>query len=179
LSFTITDHLDSGSGVESGPSHEEIKAFLDAEFEHEMNTWLDNQVADTEPIVAQAPTSLAATQATTVDSVMSPGIQQEDPIASSQVEQTPSEFISNTELARVAQQLVNSVSDNTSEKFKKSTFMGLIGRIAAGDIVVANNDFVESPQAASAQARGPAQHYPGLPADSSEVYSYSFSEARL
>lgn len=51
-----------------------------------------------------------------------------------------------TELARAAQQLVDSVADNDSEKFKNSEFLALMRRIASQQLTVQGNDLVEKPQ---------------------------------
>ncbi|KAI0811766.1 hypothetical protein GGR55DRAFT_677992 [Xylaria sp. FL0064] len=48
------------------------------------------------------------------------------------------------ELARAAQQLVNSLADNNSEKFKNSDFLALMRRIASQELTVQGNDLVET-----------------------------------
>ncbi|KAI0878618.1 hypothetical protein GGS24DRAFT_367370 [Hypoxylon argillaceum] len=54
-----------------------------------------------------------------------------------------------TELARAAQQLVDCVADNDSEKFKNSEFIALMRRIASQQLTVQGNDLVERPQSSS------------------------------
>jgi hypothetical protein len=51
-----------------------------------------------------------------------------------------------TELARAAQQLVDSVADNESDKFRNSAFLALMRRIASQQLTVQGNDLVEAPQ---------------------------------
>ncbi|KAI0428476.1 hypothetical protein F5Y09DRAFT_332573 [Xylaria sp. FL1042] len=48
------------------------------------------------------------------------------------------------ELARAAQQLVDSLADNNSEKFKNSDFLALMRRIASQELTVQGNDLVET-----------------------------------
>jgi len=52
-----------------------------------------------------------------------------------------------TELARAAQQLVDSVSDNETDKFKNSKFLEFMRRLAAHELTVRDNELVETPQA--------------------------------
>ncbi|KAI1321253.1 hypothetical protein F5Y16DRAFT_389221 [Xylariaceae sp. FL0255] len=59
---------------------------------------------------------------------------------------------SKSELARAAQQLVESLADNDSDKFKNSEFLALMRRIASQQLTVEGNDLVESPRAPSAEA---------------------------
>ncbi|KAI0453045.1 hypothetical protein F5B21DRAFT_481367 [Xylaria acuta] len=51
-----------------------------------------------------------------------------------------------TELARAAQQLVDLLADNDTEKFKNSEFISLMRRIASRQLTVQGNDLVETPQ---------------------------------
>ncbi|GAP86779.1 putative peroxin 20 [Rosellinia necatrix] len=57
-----------------------------------------------------------------------------------------------TELARAAQQLVDSVADNDSEKFKNSEFLALMRRIASQQLTVQGNTLVENPEPPSVDA---------------------------
>lgn len=66
-------------------------------------------------------------------------------------------------LARAAQQLVDSLADNNSEKFKNSDFLALMRRIASQELTVQGNDLVEtqpdnnpSPQAATTTTATPS-----------------------
>ncbi|KAI1814054.1 hypothetical protein GGS20DRAFT_550364 [Poronia punctata] len=54
---------------------------------------------------------------------------------------------SDTELARAAQQLVDSVSDNDSDKFKNSKFLEFMRRLASQELTVRDNELVPAPQA--------------------------------
>ncbi|KAK7942882.1 uncharacterized protein PG986_011995 [Apiospora aurea] len=49
-----------------------------------------------------------------------------------------------TELARVAQQLVDSVASDESEKFRNSSFLSLMRRIAAKEVVIQDSNLVEA-----------------------------------
>ncbi|KAI0440904.1 hypothetical protein F4803DRAFT_444720 [Xylaria telfairii] len=51
-----------------------------------------------------------------------------------------------TELAHAAQQLVDLLAENDTEKFKNSEFLALMRRIASRQITVQGNDFVETSQ---------------------------------
>ncbi|KAK8116140.1 hypothetical protein PG984_012642 [Apiospora sp. TS-2023a] len=59
---------------------------------------------------------------------------------------------SETELARVAQQLVDSVASDESEKFRNSSFLSLMRRIAAKEVVIQDSNLVEAPTSDSANA---------------------------
>ncbi|CAJ2505379.1 Uu.00g127730.m01.CDS01 [Anthostomella pinea] len=58
---------------------------------------------------------------------------------------------SDTALAHAAQQLVDSVSDNESEKFKNSAFLRVMRRIASQELAVQDNDLVETASAGGSQ----------------------------
>lgn len=49
----------------------------------------------------------------------------------------------NTELAQVARQVVQAVSDDQSEKFRSSNFFEMMRRIAAGEVVLKDNNLVD------------------------------------
>ncbi|KAK8069653.1 hypothetical protein PG994_006269 [Apiospora phragmitis] len=57
-----------------------------------------------------------------------------------------------TELARVAQQLVDSVASDESEKFRNSSFLSLMRRIAAKEVVIQDSNLVEASTADSTNA---------------------------
>ncbi|KAI0601977.1 hypothetical protein F4775DRAFT_537804 [Biscogniauxia sp. FL1348] len=65
-----------------------------------------------------------------------------------------------TELARAAQQLVDSVSDNDSEKFRNSSFLQMMRRIAAEEVTVRGNELVETPRAGGTEV-GSGSHVTG------------------
>ncbi|KAI1098236.1 hypothetical protein F4804DRAFT_132984 [Jackrogersella minutella] len=95
----------------------------------------------------------------------------EEPVAETVVEEAVEEAVAETvaeeaveepkqtddqELAVAAQQILESVSDNESEKFRKSEFLDLMRRIAAMDLVVRDNALVESkPSAAGSASNAP------------------------
>ncbi|KAI0169072.1 hypothetical protein GGR52DRAFT_506664 [Hypoxylon sp. FL1284] len=66
-------------------------------------------------------------------------------------EQTRSQGAQDTDLAVAAQQILNSVYDNESIKFKESSFLKMMRKIAAQDLVVRNNALVDA-SGASADA---------------------------
>lgn len=49
-----------------------------------------------------------------------------------------------TELARVAQQLVDSVASDESEKFRNSNFLSLMRKIAAKEVVIQDSNLVDA-----------------------------------
>ncbi|KAK8097895.1 peroxin 20 [Apiospora kogelbergensis] len=57
-----------------------------------------------------------------------------------------------TELARVAQQLVDSVASDESEKFRNSSFLSLMRRIAAKEVVIQDSNLVEASTAEPSNA---------------------------
>ncbi|KAK7931368.1 hypothetical protein PG985_002080 [Apiospora marii] len=59
---------------------------------------------------------------------------------------------SETELARVAQQLVDSVASDESEKFRNSSFLSLMRRIAAKEVVIQDSNLVEASTSESTNA---------------------------
>ncbi|KAK8045224.1 hypothetical protein PG993_005248 [Apiospora rasikravindrae] len=73
--------------------------------------------------------------------------------APAEVQEPKSEPIHNpqdeTELARVAQQLVDSVASDESEKFRNSSFLSLMRRIAAKEVVIQDSNLVEASTADS------------------------------
>lgn len=73
--------------------------------------------------------------------------------------QADAEALDDSELAMAAQQILDSVSDNDSAKFRESSFMQLMRRIASKDLVVRHNDLVDTPRASAADA-GPDKIVP-------------------
>ncbi|KAI1501404.1 hypothetical protein F5X99DRAFT_383108 [Biscogniauxia marginata] len=71
--------------------------------------------------------------------------------ASTRTQPTETQPQVDTELARAAQQLVDSVSDNDSEKFKNSSFLQMMRRIAAEEVTVRGNELVETTRVANAE----------------------------
>ncbi|KAH8666713.1 hypothetical protein BX600DRAFT_511617 [Xylariales sp. PMI_506] len=118
-------------------SHQEISNAYEADFEAEMNAWLDAQVP--EPELGEKPADQATLPA-------------ETPQATEPVQ---GQDKNDTELARVAQQLVDSVSNDTSEKFKNSNFLEMMRRIAGGQVVVEGNNLVDTTQPKTDAAAAP------------------------
>ncbi|KAK6072058.1 hypothetical protein SCUP234_08729 [Seiridium cupressi] len=100
----------------------EIAAAWEASFEEAMDEWMATQFSLDPELMAGA---REATQATPT-------------------EKAPEPDLSSSDLARAAQQLVDAVADNDSEKFRKSNFVDLMRRIAAQEVVVENNALVEA-----------------------------------
>ncbi|KAI0388562.1 hypothetical protein F5Y17DRAFT_452302 [Xylariaceae sp. FL0594] len=67
-------------------------------------------------------------------------------------EKSPTSSDGDTELARAAQELVDSVADNESDKFRNSQFLHFMRRLASQELTVRNNELVDS-QAASGSSR--------------------------
>jgi hypothetical protein len=70
-----------------------------------------------------------------------------------------------TQLARAAQDVLNAVSNNQTDKFKKSAFFELMDKIATGSKVLQNKEFVDAsdkdaPTSASTQAPAPGTSQP-------------------
>ncbi|KAI1493926.1 hypothetical protein F5X96DRAFT_101311 [Biscogniauxia mediterranea] len=80
--------------------------------------------------------------------------------ASDQSRPAETQPLVDTELARAAQQLVDSVSDNDSEKFRNSSFLQMMRRIAAEEVTVRGNELVETPRAGSTEI-GSGSHVTG------------------
>ncbi|KAI1203733.1 hypothetical protein F5X97DRAFT_281840 [Nemania serpens] len=117
------------------------KADLDQEFEDAMNEWMAQNGPEVETrtqgeLGGQDDNSLAAELTAEVESTAREVLKEDS--AEDQEQET--------ELARAAQQLVDSVADNDSEKFKNSEFLALMRRIASQQLTVQGNDLVERPQ---------------------------------
>ncbi|KAI0025973.1 hypothetical protein F4780DRAFT_1059 [Xylariomycetidae sp. FL0641] len=69
------------------------------------------------------------------------------PSADSTERDSNAQLENDTELARAAQTLVDSVSDNETQKFRDSEFLKMMRRIAAGEMTVRDNDLVGSVEA--------------------------------
>ncbi|KAI1842045.1 hypothetical protein JX266_011800 [Neoarthrinium moseri] len=110
---------DLGQSMEH-TTHEEIRAAHEADFDKAMADWMAQQATE-EPVTDSTEASEQAAEP------------QEGPLG-------------DNELARVAQQLVESVSSDESEKFRKSNFVDLMRRIAAQEVVIRDNNMVEASQ---------------------------------
>ncbi|KAI0010389.1 hypothetical protein F4779DRAFT_312592 [Xylariaceae sp. FL0662B] len=145
------------------------RAALDAEFEREMDAWMAVHGPQAEVgSGAQVEESDTAEQATTAPAE---AYQADDQDTIPAAEQAEFQEQSDTELARAAQQLVDSVSDNTSDKFKNSSFLALMRRIAAKELVVQGNDLVETSQAPVLESEPSSQsHIAGQTSTTSPAY---------
>ncbi|KAI1079939.1 hypothetical protein F5B20DRAFT_144474 [Whalleya microplaca] len=126
-------------------------ATLDADFEAEMQAWMSvngpqaeaeagaqfDHVEDVAATEEQATALPAEANALLVEDAI--------PITE-EAQEAQSQQQSETELARAAQQLIDSVSDNSTEKFRHSSFLALMRRIAAKELVVQGNDLVQPSQ---------------------------------
>ncbi|KAJ3573113.1 hypothetical protein NPX13_g4817 [Xylaria arbuscula] len=136
----------------------QTEAMFDQEFEDAMNEWMlqngpaaeirdqnDRSVQD-----SSNPENSLETTSTT------PATQDQDTVEKDSAENPD-------ELARAAQQLVDSLADNNSEKFKNSNFLTLMRRIASQELTVQGNDLVETqpdnnstPQIATSTSAAPS-----------------------
>ncbi|RWA14799.1 hypothetical protein EKO27_g293 [Xylaria grammica] len=115
------------------------EAIVQREFEDAMDEWmLQNgpgaEMSSQNKIIAQDVDTLTA----------SPNTASAEPTAHDTPEKGSAE--NRDELARAAAQLVDSVADNDSEKFKNSEFLALMRRIASQELTVQGNDLVETRQ---------------------------------
>lgn len=100
------------------------------EFENAMSEWMLQNEAG--PEMGQNELDTASAEPTTREAP-------EDDLVEDQEQQ-------DGELARAAQQLVDSLADNDTEKFKNSKFLALMRRIASQQLTVQGNDLVENLQ---------------------------------
>ncbi|KAI1429745.1 hypothetical protein F5Y12DRAFT_334268 [Xylaria sp. FL1777] len=117
-------------------------AILEQEFEDAMNEWmLQNgpgaEMSDQNELSAQDGHNLIAS----LDAATT------EPTADDAPEKDSAE--SRDDLARAAQELVDSLSDNSSEKFRNSHFIALMRRIASQELTVQGNDLVETQPSAN------------------------------
>lgn len=100
---------------------------LEDEFEDEMDSWMslhgpDLAQNDVAGATAERPANSAERQP-------------------SEPEETRTE---QDDLAKTAHEILQSVSSNNSDKFKQSSFLGLMRRITAGEVVLQGDDLVET-----------------------------------
>ncbi|KAK5626476.1 hypothetical protein RRF57_002191 [Xylaria bambusicola] len=134
----------------------QAEAMLEQEFEDAMNDWmLQNgpgaEAGDQDELVVQE----SETPTANLDAT-------EEDLAETQ-----------DDLARAAQQLVDSVADNNSEKFKNSDFLALMRRIASQEVVVQGNDLVET------QSDSHSESQPTIPAMATNRDSSMASDTRI
>ncbi|KAJ8129067.1 hypothetical protein O1611_g4566 [Lasiodiplodia mahajangana] len=123
----------------------QAQADLDQEFEDAMNEWMLHNAPEPEAksqneFDTQSGVDLTAN----LDAASAEPTAQE-----ASKEDSTDGRDQDTELARAAQQLVDSVADNDSDKFKNSEFLALMRRIASQQLTVQGNDLVERPQPSS------------------------------
>ncbi|KAI0968141.1 hypothetical protein F4678DRAFT_203604 [Xylaria arbuscula] len=115
----------------------QIEAILEREFQDAMDQWM-RENGDEAETSGQNELSVRG------DDNLSTSL---DPIsADSTTNDTPEkDSVENRdELAHAAQQLVDSLAENNSEKFKNSDFLALMRRIATQQLTVQGNDLVET-----------------------------------
>ncbi|KAI0553142.1 hypothetical protein F4679DRAFT_532086 [Xylaria curta] len=128
----------------------QLEAQLDQEFENAMDDWMLQNGAENDDLAASLDTAEA--EATVRETT------EEEPEGNEEQE---------TELARAAQQLVDLLADNDTEKFKNSEFISLMRRIASRQLTVQGNDLVEksptppSTDAGTASTLPTTSHQPG------------------
>ncbi|KAI1758055.1 hypothetical protein F4782DRAFT_10380 [Xylaria castorea] len=105
----------------------QVEAQLEQEFENAMDDWMLQNGSEDDDLTA----SLDAASA-------------ESPIHEATEEESEGNEEQETELARAAQQLVDLLADNDTEKFKNSEFVSLMRRIASRQLTVQGNDLVET-----------------------------------
>ncbi|KAI2633492.1 hypothetical protein GGS21DRAFT_520941 [Xylaria nigripes] len=118
------------------------QADLDQAFEDAMNEWMleNGPAAETQhagDLNAQSNENLTASLDAASAEPTTQEAAKEDSLQSKQ---------NDTELARVAQQLVDCLADNESEKFKNSEFLAVMRRIASLQLTIQGNNLVETPQ---------------------------------
>lgn len=142
-----------------------------------MNEWMlkegfEGQVADwsVEQIANQATPSIGPTASQGIANFVNgePIIEPAAAVTEAIDQENHSEDnpLSSTDLARAAQQLVDAVSDNQSEKFRNSSFVEMMRRIAAQEVVIQGNNLVDASQA---DQDGHPSHVTGTTATESEV----------
>ncbi|KAI0155140.1 hypothetical protein GGR57DRAFT_88919 [Xylariaceae sp. FL1272] len=125
------------------------QAQFDKEFEDIMNDWMAQNAPATENKAETADQSQLEDTLT-----MSLDADSTEPVREESTEKDRSESPeANTELSRAAQQLVESVADNESDKFKNSEFLALMRRIASQQLTVQGNDLVETSRPPSTDAQ--------------------------
>ncbi|KAI8952933.1 hypothetical protein F4801DRAFT_538868 [Xylaria longipes] len=106
----------------------QAQAGLEQEFENAMDEWMLQNAPELDDLEA----SLDAAAST--ESTVHEATEQESEGNEEQ----------ETELSRAAQQLVDLLADNDTEKFKNSEFISLMRRIASRQLTVQGNDLVET-----------------------------------
>ncbi|KAI1259462.1 hypothetical protein F5Y18DRAFT_297646 [Xylariaceae sp. FL1019] len=125
------------------------QAQFDKEFDDIMNDWMAQNAPATD-------TKAESTDQAQVHGTLAMGLDAAsvEPVGQETTENDRSGSPeANTELSRAAQQLVESVADNESDKFKNSEFLALMRRIASQQLTVQGNDFVETSRPPSTEAK--------------------------
>ncbi|KAI1772285.1 hypothetical protein F4818DRAFT_181360 [Hypoxylon cercidicola] len=138
---------------------DELRAWCAAngpEAEAEANAWLHGSAAHKEEQTIEkqaAPAAVDTHQLAEPNLIsleeMTPANIQE-PLRTEQ--QDKSQGAEDSELAMAAQQILDSVSNNESAKFRESSFMQMMRKIAAQNLVVRDNALVDAPGASAADA---------------------------
>ncbi|KAI1309251.1 hypothetical protein F5Y03DRAFT_348961 [Xylaria venustula] len=115
----------------------QTEAILEREFQDAMDQWMRENGDEAE---TSAPNELNVRDGDNLSASLDPSS------ADSTTNDTPEkDSVENRdELARAAQQLVDSLAENNSEKFKNSDFLALMRRIATQQLTVQGNDLVET-----------------------------------
>lgn len=143
---------DSAAAIDVEAFNRAFGEYEDANFETELADWAEQQkLANTEFLEAQdrwmaehGPAEGAAAAA--VADVQPPSAEEMEVIDAhlEQLAREQDKRRSDDELARAAVDIVNSVADNTSDKFKKSRFFELMRRIGNREVVVEGDSFVNA-----------------------------------
>ncbi|KAI0483676.1 hypothetical protein F4859DRAFT_473769 [Xylaria cf. heliscus] len=145
-------------------SNAKAEADLEQEFANAMEEWmLKNESESDEPTAglnaaSAEPTVREATKEEAHEAT-------EEQVREVTKEESEGTAGQETELARAAQQLVDLLADNDTEKFKNSEFLSLMRRIASRQLTVQGNDLVETSQSPpgtdTAGTASATSHQPG------------------
>ncbi|TGJ80126.1 hypothetical protein E0Z10_g8641 [Xylaria hypoxylon] len=116
----------------------QTEAILEREFEDAMNEWMVQNGPGAE-MSGQSDVNAQDDNLTA-----NPNLASTEPTVHDMPEKDSAE--NRDELSRAAAQLVDSLADNDSEKFKNSDFLALMRRIASQELTVQGNDLVETQQ---------------------------------
>lgn len=121
------------------------------EVEAQVDTWLDSSNTVAQDLATAQQTSTASAEPHQLmeqnlshlhqDQAPAPALSQDALRNEPQAQQQSAE---DTELARAAQQIVDSVGTNENVKFRESSFLKMMRKIASQDMVVRGNNLVES-----------------------------------
>ncbi|KAI0133578.1 hypothetical protein BJ170DRAFT_166682 [Xylariales sp. AK1849] len=131
------------SGAQPQHTEAEIRAVVEAEFDAEMEEWLSTQY---DPFRPERGAQLQ--EPSLSNSTRPPDVLVSSPADLGQSSAPPDTNgpLTNSELARAAEQLVSAVQDDSSEKFRNSKFLDLMRKIASQEVIVQGNNLVETSQ---------------------------------